>query len=86
MFSKDKLYNCEMQLDFCKDFYSEERFALVSRLGDDEANDVYTLYKYGKQPQADVVKVSKAALIKELIRMEREKADMLLGIGVEATA
>lgn len=87
LFSRDSIWNCELTFYFSTSFYNEERYALVCRDASDRENDVYTLYKYGRN-QTDIQKVSKAKLLKELLSLEKENVEMLLASqqGVEEAA
>ncbi len=88
LFAKEKIWDLEITFYSCNSFYSEERYALIHRDATDRDNDTYALYKYGICG-TDIQKVSKAKLIKEIIRLERENVNKLcdkMNIGIEGAA
>ncbi len=77
LFSRDRLWNIEITFYKCTSFYDEERYALVCREASDSENDVFTFYRYGTN-QTDKQKVSKAMLLKTLIKIEKEAVEELI--------
>lgn len=87
MIGKESKWNCEVTFFSCTSFYHENRYALVHREAGDEENGVYTFYRYGMNT-VDKKKITKAKLLKELIKLERQYTESLLEhqTGGEGTA
>ena len=78
VFNKKSVYDVEVTLyRSAHAGINENRLALVHREAGDVDNDVYTFYKYDGAT-TDIVKVSKAKVIKELIALERSSVTYLL--------